>query len=73
MTYSLALGLGINQLLSEGLPISILARILHHNLRKVVVQLVHDVLDFFVQLQLVEFLDALRRDGYTIPVSAYNL
>lgn len=53
--YSLVLGLGVYQLLAEGVPIAILRCLLDDNLSVIIGQLVDDELDLLVKLQLVEF------------------
>jgi len=58
--------LGVNQLLAEGFPVTIFAGLLDNNFLVAVVQLVYDVLDLLVELQLVEFGDAVGRNGGSV-------
>ena len=61
-THSLGLALGIDELLTEDIPFTLLAGLLNHNLFVVICELEDDELDLFVELQLVEFGDAVACD-----------
>jgi hypothetical protein len=61
--------LGVNQLLAEGFPVTIFASLLDNNFLVAVVQLVYDVLDLLIELQLVEFSDAVGRNGGSVQIS----
>ena len=55
----------IHQLTLERLPIWISARVLDDNLFVVIGEFVDNVFDRFAELELIEFGDAVRRDGDT--------
>ena len=59
------LALGIEELLAEDRPVSILGCLLNNNLLPVVADLVDDPLDVLAELELVEGADALGCDGNT--------
>lgn len=63
------LALRVEQLLAEGVEVCFLGGLLDDNLFPVVADLVDYPLDVFAELQLVEGLDALGRDGDTGCVS----
>lgn len=62
VAYTLALGCGRDKLLTEVIPVTIFAGFLDNDLLVVVRKLVDDVLDLLIELQLVEFGDAVLRD-----------
>jgi energy-converting hydrogenase Eha subunit B len=59
------LALGVEELLAEDRPVSLLGCLLNNNLLPVVADLVDDPLGVLAELELVEGADALGRDGNT--------
>lgn len=59
------LALRVEQLLAEDVEVGLLGSLLNDNLFPVVADLVDDPFDILAKLQLVESLDALRRNGDT--------
>lgn len=59
------LALGVEELLAEDRPVSLLGCLLNDNLLPVVADLVDDPLGVLTELELVEGADALGRDGNT--------
>jgi hypothetical protein len=62
---ALCLGLGVDELLPEPVPVRIFRSIFYHNLLIVIRELEDDVFDSLSELELVELRDALLRDGDT--------
>lgn len=62
MTYRLALGGGVDELLAEVLPVLVVRGLVNDDLLGVVRELVDDVLVLLAQLQVVVGRDALLRD-----------
>jgi ribosomal protein S12 methylthiotransferase accessory factor YcaO len=59
------LALGVEELLAEDRPVSLLGCLLNNNLLPVVADLVDDPLNVLAELELVEGADALGCDGNT--------
>jgi hypothetical protein len=64
--YAFALGLGVDQLLAEVLPVRIGRGLLHDDLLVIVRELEDNEFVHFVELQLVVAVNALRRDGGSV-------
>ena len=62
VTHSLGLALGIDELLTEDIPITLLASLLNYDLLVVICEFEDDELDLFAELELVEFGDAVVCD-----------
>lgn len=71
ITHRFALGSGVDELLTESLPILILRGLLDNNLLVVVRKLVDDELVLLVELELVEGSDALLRDARSVSRRKY--
>lgn len=65
-TYVLVLGLGVDELLAEVLPVAVVRGVVDDDLLVVVGQLVDDVLVLLAELQIVVGGDALLRDRGSI-------
>ena len=66
---ALGLGLGVDKLLAEAIPVGVFRGILDHDLLVVVGELVDDVLDALAELELVELADAFLRNLDTAETS----
>lgn len=66
---ALGLGLGVDKLLAEAIPVGVFRGILDYDLLVVIGELVDDVLDALSELELVELGDALLRDLDTALMS----
>lgn len=59
---ALGLGLGVDKLLAEAIPVSVFRGILDHDLLVVIRELVDDVFDGLAELEFVELADAFLRN-----------